>query len=387
MTYATKLREHITRYAPADRPALIRFQREMFGADARQLDEEHFEWLFERNPYRRPGGPQMWVYRHNGEIVGQQGGIPFELKVGREYHRASWAIDLMVHPRWRLRGVGPALSETYVASNEITIGLGLSDSAYKAFLRAGWTDMGLIPLYVRPLDVRRMLEGRLPGRGRLHLLGSAATPLVRTADALCEAYARCRGVRIQLVDRFDEAVDALWAEVCDGCAVIARRDFRALRWRFDTLVNRDRYERLYLLRGDRLRGYAVVRSGMRHDAPVGVIIDYLCTPEWIRPLFARCVAYLRNAGAAAIYCTTLCRAAGKSMRTLGFIRRKSGLRLMIRPSEPSHPLCEMALNARNWFITTADSDGDHSIAEERGLRVGSSLGSSDEVANHGVKDG
>ena len=359
MTYATKLREHITRCAPADRPALIRFQREMFGADARQLDEEHFEWLFERNPYRRPGGPQMWIYRHNGEIVGQQGGIPFELKVGREYHRASWAIDLMVHPRWRLRGVGPALSETYVASNEITIGLGVSDLAHKAFLRAGWTDMGLIPLYVRPLDVRCMLEGLLPGRGRLHLLGRAAAPIVRGADAFCEAYARCRGVSIQLVDRFDEAIDALWTEVCGDYAVIARRDLCALRWRFDAATNGERYERLYLLQGDRLIGYAVVRLGRRHAVPVGLIIDYLCTPEWMRALFACCVGCLRGMGAVAVYCTTLCKAAERAVRPLGFFRRESGMRLMVRLGKSGSPPSEAAEDVRKWFVTMADSDGDY----------------------------
>jgi GNAT superfamily N-acetyltransferase len=368
MSLAVRLRQEITRYAPRDRGLLREFQREQFGAQARQLDEEHFEWLFNRNPWQPSEGPQLWICKKDGKVVGQQAGVPFHLKVGRRYCRASWAIDLMVDPRWRLRGVGPALSEVYTASNEITVGLGISDAAHKAFLRAGWLDLGTVPLYVRPLDVNRMPKGRFPGDGGHAWVGRMANPVVRLFDMVGGTCARWKGAILRPVEQFDERVDALWDAVCGRYAVIARRDFRGLHWRFDALPDRHDYRRFCLMEGDTLRGYAVIRMAICHGAAAGIVVDYLAAPEWLRPLFARGVEYLRNAGAAAVYCTTLGPGVGAWTHPLGFVRRESGVRLMVRLSEAVRTLSRAVANARHWFITLADSDADyhhHQRAEGR----------------------
>ncbi|NQU75673.1 MAG: GNAT family N-acetyltransferase, partial [Planctomycetes bacterium] len=223
--YAAKLKEQISRYTTENRSALVEFQREMFGQSARQQLEEHFQWLFELNPFRRDDGAELWLCKKDGRVVGQQAGIPFELTIRSHVFRASWAVDLMVHPQWRLRGVGAALSQTYVESNDIVAGLGISDAAYKAFLRAGWTDLGCIPLYVRPLDVGAMLRGR---SSTSHLAQAAATglrPLVWLVDAACDVRARWSGATLEPVEQFDHRVDELWKAVAPCYPVIARRDY------------------------------------------------------------------------------------------------------------------------------------------------------------------
>ena len=359
MSYAARLQREVSRYTPADRLALAEFRREMFGRENPRQDEDYFQWLFEHNPCRPADGAQIWICRKGGKIVGHQAGIPFQLKVANGYHRASWAIDLVVQPQWRLRGVGPVLSQTHAAANGIVAGLGISDAAFKAFLRAGWTDMGSIPLYVRPLDARRMLRHRNSPGPLASLAGRAANPFLRFADAVYDAYVRCKGVTVQLVERFDERVDALWASCCDSFPVIARRDFRSLRWRFDDLPDPRRYQRLYLLQGSRLRGYAVTRLEMMHGAKSGVIVDYLSTPQWVTPLIAGCVKQLQSSGAAAVYCSSLCHSAGLFMPALGFIRRRSGLRFMVLPNNTDPSSAGLITGARNWFITSADSDAEH----------------------------
>jgi hypothetical protein len=85
-------------------------------------------------------------------------------------------------------------------------------------------------------------------------------------------------------------------------------------------------------------GHAVIRMAVCHGAAAAIIVDYLASPEWLRPLFARGVEYLRNVGAAAVYCTTLGPGVGAWTRPLGFIRRESTLRLMGQVSALSgHP--------------------------------------------------
>ena len=359
MTYAKKLHGQIARYAPEDRPALAAFQREMFGEQSRQGDEEHFRWLFERNPHRLPDGPQIWLCRKNGQVLGQQVGIPFSLKVAGQCHRASWAIDLMVRPEWRLRGVGAALSEAYTSTNAITVGLGISDAAYRAFLRGGWIDLGFVSRYVRPLDMTALLGGPSSGRGLARLIGRAADAFVRLADAAVAGYVRCSDLAMKQVDRFDERVDELWASVSRDYKVIARRDFSSLHWRFDLSPERRRYQRLYLCGQGGLRGYAVVRMGEWRGRPAGFVVDYLSRPQDVAALFAGCLVHLRNAGACVLCCITLNRAAEPYLRALGFLRRRYATRLMALPAEAVGDIRTAIAEPANWFVTSADSDEDH----------------------------
>jgi len=364
MTIAKRLRQEITQYTPADRPGLVEFQREAFGPHARQSDEDHFGWLFGSNPFRPADGYPIWLCKKGREVVGQQAGIPFDLKAGRRCFRASWAVDLRVNPQWHLRGVGPTLSEIHVARNQITCSLGVTSSAQRMYLRSGWMDLGSVPLYVRPLDVSRMLSGRGIEHRIAHLAGKAAEPLVRLADAAWGAYVRRGGYMMRPVARFDERVDALWAEVCGRYPAIARRDLSSRRWRFDACPLRQRYHKLYLLEGDRLRGYAVARLEVAHGSLAGTIVDYLSAPEWLMPLFAGCVEYLRSTGAAAVRCATLNCRAGRRLHALGFVKRKNESRFMVRLRQTDPFLSELVGDARNWFLTMADGDMDLACVPE-----------------------
>lgn len=349
---------NVSRATPEDRPAIRIFQREMFGENSNQLDEERYEWLFERNPYRRADNLHLWICKPHGQVVGQQGGIPFELKVQTGYHQASWAIDLMVHPRWRLRGVGPALWETHIQSNYITLSLGVSDLAYGAYLRAGWIDMGVIPLYVRPLDVREMLRGRRVDNPLAVFGGKAIQPLIRLADAGWDAYARCSRTRLVRIDQFDQRADGLWREANQHYPIIARRDYRSLRWRFDEAPDRDRYKRYYLMQGRDLRGYAVLRLGERHGAAAGFFVDFLSEPQWTQPLLAGCLRYFRRCGLAAAYYSAQNQSGQPFLRRLGFMRRSSEQRFMVRVDKGDGRLTDVLSDLNNWFITMGDSDAD-----------------------------
>lgn len=361
MALADRLRQQVTRFRPEDRPALIEFQREVFGPGARQLDEQHFEWLFYRNPFRQDDDLPIWLFRKDGKVIGQQSGIPFELKVGNQFFHASWAIDLRVHPDWHLRGVGPVLTEALTASSEITVGLGITDAAYKAFRRAGWIDIGFIPTYIRLLDIHLLAKARWNGRPLARVAGVVGNSLLRIADTFYYAYERCKGAILEPVERFDERVDALWAAASACYPAIARRDLHSLRWRFDTLPDAGRYQRHYVHAKGGLRGYVVTRMGAWHDEKVGHIVDYLAAPHDVLSVFACTLESLRSQGAAAAYCTTLNPAARLAMYALGFLPRPPDVHLMVRVGTPDSALAGLAGGVRNWFITVADSDQDHRL--------------------------
>jgi hypothetical protein len=158
MSYARDIENSVLPYGPGDRSVLRAFQREYFGPQSRQCSDAFSEWLFERNPHRAPGTPVQWICKRDGIVLGQQASIPVVLKAGDFEHRASWGVDLMVRSEWRLRGIAPLLAGAYERSAGILLGLGISQAAYRAFTRAGWSDMGRLQLMVRPLDAQACSE-------------------------------------------------------------------------------------------------------------------------------------------------------------------------------------------------------------------------------------
>ncbi len=355
MDFAVRLREQITRYRPEHRGALVDFQREMFGADSKQANAEHFQWLFGRNPFQKNGNFPVWLCMKEGKVVGQQCAIPTELSIRNQLHRASWVVDLMVRPEWRLKGVGPALSETSASENGITAALGVTEAAHKAFLRAGWIDLGVVPEFVRPVDVGSMMKVRSFDHRLVRLAGPIANWLMRMNHRVLKACVCARKAATQLVPAFDARVDQLWANVKEHYPVIARRDWQALKWRFDSVPNPSRYRRFYLLEQDQLRGYAVVRLSTQHELPVAVIVDYLASPRWQTPLIASCIQQL-GTEVAAIYCSTLNSTLHASLRLLGFLRSSAGPRVVIRLADGCESLRTVLADRQNWFLTKADSD-------------------------------
>jgi len=353
----------IARLDPGDRPTLAAFQREHFGERAMQHRPEHHRWLFEDVPRPDPEGVQLWVCKRKDAVVGQQGGIPFRLKAGERMLRASWSIDLMVAPEWRLRGVGPALTDAHAMCNEATVSLAPSDAAYKAYKRAGWLDLGSVPTYVRVIDPVPCVAVT-PFAARLGRAGRAAAavagPVLATASFAYAAAALAAGARVEVVERFDERVDPLWRDAAQRYPVIAERSLDFLRWRFDRGPAVRQAKRLYITRRGQLMGYVVLRADRWRGVPVMVVLDYLVRPGWTAAAFALAVEYARRERAAALLCRTLNPEAARPLAAMGFACLKNGLnmptRMLARAGFGAEDSAALLSDPANWYVTAADSD-------------------------------
>ena len=93
-----------------DLDELRAFQDASYGDRVDRIAVRWPDWLYRENPFRDPDGIGIWISRGDDRIVGQQAEIGVGLHACGEDVRAQAAIALMVDPAWRLRGVGPALS-------------------------------------------------------------------------------------------------------------------------------------------------------------------------------------------------------------------------------------------------------------------------------------
>jgi GNAT superfamily N-acetyltransferase len=361
MKVPVRLKAGVERIRPLDpehRDAVAAFQRAHYPAGSRQVHPACVEWMYGQNPHAGDAGPGFWVYRRDGEIVGQQGEMPVELQAGGQTRRISWAVDLMVDPAWRLRGLGPALIATLLDSNPLVGVLYASEQGFPAFLRSGLTDVGPMPVYRRPLDMGRALQlPRVPRAVRrvAPLLG----PLARLADAGAAGLTRLAGARLVPVEQFDERVDEVWASVAPHHRVIATRDLTALRWRIDQRPDHAVLRRYYLERRGRALGYVVLRPTTSAGERTAIVVDYLAPPRWVAPLLLAAGRAARSEGAVAISVRTWNHGAARSLALAGFSRRFGSddhpIHLMVHCADDAE-LCAAVLEPGSWFLTAADSD-------------------------------
>jgi GNAT superfamily N-acetyltransferase len=360
MTVMAWSQRGIARFDPSDQPSLEAFQRANFGPGSLQVDRDHRRWLLADVPRRDPEGVQLWVCNRNGAVVGQQAGIPFTLEAGGQPRRASWAIDLMVAPEWRLRGVGPALSEAHVAASEVTVSLGISDTAYKSYRRAGWTDIGTIPTFLRVIDPLRCLRVSPYDGGLARLAARLGRPALAVAAQGYRLAALAAGSRLVEVPAFDERSDMVWRGVAGNHTLIARRDLAFLRWRFDASPAAGRLRRFYVMRRGLPVAFLVLRIDRWRGEPVGVVLDYLARPGWLMPAFAHLVALATRGRLSALLVRTLNTRAPSALSPMGFICLPNGLktptRAMVRTGPGGEDLAPVLADRDNWFITAADSD-------------------------------
>ena len=364
MRMPTALLAGIRRYRADDAADLADFQLRTFGPDTRQVDRARDAWLFDRNPYRSGDDRDMWVCRRDDTIVGQQAAIPFVLQVGAVDHPAAWGIDLMVADEWRMRGPGPALLTTMLAEHPIVGVVNMSDAGYALCQGMGFTDLGIIPVYLRPLDLVRAADlGGLPGGARR--VAPVAGPLLRAADTAAVAALRAAGVRLERVDRFDERVDEVWRVATQaGDVMMARRDAQAVAWSIDERPDRDRMQRYYLVRRGRTLGYVVLRTSSSAETHGVVVVDYLAPPRWVAPMLVAAGVDARRQGAVAMSVKTRNEAADRYLRAAGFVRRARGadhpIRFMVycRDDELRSQLAERG----RWYTTSADCDLEYGMA-------------------------
>ena len=345
----------ILRYREPDRAALLAFRREHYGAGSAQADGAYVDWQFRDAPGVAATGAPLHVAWKEGRIVGTIGTIRTSLHVAGRVVPACWVVDFAVSRELRRGGIGEALSAASRADGRTRLVIDATPATQGIIARAGHHGFGDVPLFVRPIDPRRLSRShRLPRP--LAVLAGATRPAFAALDAAALRSARSQRVELVETAALDERADALFAALAGRHPVICRRDRAWLEWRFQRYPRKGRYRLHWLMKGGEAAGYAVLREGVHRDLAAGVLADYLSPPELVPALLALAIERFRAAGAAVVTCLNLNpRAAGAFFR-LGFFRRRSGWSFAARPESPS--IGAAFFDRRSWFITAADSNVD-----------------------------
>jgi GNAT superfamily N-acetyltransferase len=328
----------------------------MYGASSIVADESYVRWTYLQHPLASATEPGLWVYRKDGRVEGEQGMLPVAVKIGSATYRGGWVIDLAVSQAFQLKGVGAMLNEIAFKEAELSLGFEVSKAARRSFLRAGWQDLGTVPLWVRPLEASAVVRGReedIP----LRVAARATSVLLRAHEWLASLAVLLLRTELVQVQRFDERADRIWESVSPAYPVIARRDRTYLNWRFADFP-RPRYRLFYLVVARDAVGWVVLRLGERNGEPAGFIIDMLCLPRWLPVLLARCVSFFRAERASAVVCLHRSPSADRIFPALGFLQRDSGWPFMWRNRTLPSAAVQLASDPLQWYLTAGDSNVD-----------------------------
>jgi GNAT superfamily N-acetyltransferase len=210
--------------------------------------ESHYRWKF----HSFPAKPTSYEYGAHleGEMIGYYAAIPFEYRVGGERRVAGMVCDVMTGSRARGKGVftkmgAHALAQMKDQGVDFTTGYPIRPEVLPGHLKVGWKVVQTMPIYLRVLRTRALLDskklGFLAPLGDLAALGFKVLPRVLRGNT--------HTVQLMTVNEFleDPGYPAFLEQWLQGVpnGLVKSRDF--LRWRlgapqtsYRVVVARDR---------------------------------------------------------------------------------------------------------------------------------------------------
>lgn len=336
-----------------DAEELFHLYEDVFGEALAESSRRRWRWQYLDNPATATAGPEIWVARDGGTLLGQYASMPVQLRWGDREVRSSWGMDVFLSPAARGRGVGARLFTAWSDHVEVALGLGLTTSSHGLFQKLRYADVGPVPFYYRILDGRAVAARRLGPR----LAGVAGRILDAGWRLRHPERARASDVVVAPVARFDERYDALWDRAGASYAMCVRRDAAYLDWKYVECPHR-RYDIVEATRDGTLAGFAVSRHEDHRGLRLGWIVDLFAHADdhAVRDaLIGNVLDGFRRAGVARAQAFGMHAAVGADLARRGFRPGRSPMQFCVRARVPSDGV--LAATGR-WHVMFGDSDMD-----------------------------
>jgi GNAT superfamily N-acetyltransferase len=291
-------RYELAAYEPAQREDYLRLLRDAWGDAA--LSGAEFDWWFSRNP----AGSLMSVARDDGRVVGVAAHSLYRMILGGQERLATFSVHATTDPVARGRGIFVGLERKHEQEAEsrgaaVVLAFASAPTAPLFLGPLGWTEVGRLRVWGRPLPRVRLRHGAAERVERFEFEGDAA---------------------------------AVWPN-----HVV--RDAEFLNWRY---LDSPRDYVAYRVDG----GYAVLGHKVHRGRPIALVAD-LVGP--VRPLLRACVAGVKRGTRALIGLPGPGEAA--PYLSCGFVPTPMSLHFMGKRLAG-----ELDADPRAWRFTLGDTD-------------------------------
>jgi len=350
----------VVKYLPENLAETTDMTREFYG-DSWISDPEFLQWQYVDNP----GGPAVIQLARDvttDQLAGQYVVIPMRFKVNEETVLGSLSLNTLTRAIYSGQGIFTGLAKAvYRDSSEqgskFCYGFP-NPNSYPGFTKKlGFTDLGNVPLLLRPLNTKALVQKKFGS-----LLAAFALPFTlyyqvkERSDERYEVYS--------LTDSNISEMDAFWTKICAKYPIMGVRDAAYLRWRYFDIPLRD-YQ-VYGVRqkdSSTLLGYIVGRCTEVNGMSSGMIVDFLVDPrhpaagnKLVRRLLRFFVANNMDLAGSLMLSHT---EESRILKAEGFFTCPKALEpqpfpVVYRSFSP--PLEDPYLDLKRWFLTMGDYD-------------------------------
>ena len=352
----------IGRRQPEDEEVLDRMYQEVFGAEAARLNRSRWQWQYKENPHCPSEGPEIWVAKEGGEVLGQYASMPVRLKVKDQTVRASWGMDVMVRSSVQRKGVGSRLFLYWDKNVEASLGLGLSLASYTLFQKLQWHDVGPVPCYTRVLDPALLLARRIGSVPAAFVapFAKALLGLTFPARGRRAVGTSLEGVEVQpLEGAFEDGFDRLWEKASPGFDFVAERTSNYLEWKYH-LAPHVTYEVFQAKRDGEVAGFIVLRVAETGGVRLGLVVDLFAHPDdrtVLDALLDRAADWGRHNRVARLQSFTFDQRLARRLRYKGFFEIGSPMQFCLRIRK-QYADDAFFRDTSRWHVAFGDSDQD-----------------------------
>lgn len=338
-------------YQESDLPQVEQLHSLLYDTDlAEQATWYPYVWKWLET---HPLADQMhrWVIVDGDRVVGFLGATPQTYRINGQRVVAHTPGDYMIHPDYGFHAL--SLMRTYFRTCPNTVTCDWLPAVIAVQTRLGTKPVGQLEHFGKPLVGAKLplpME-KLPG-----IATRLATVALRAADALL-CLGITRGVRLEVVDDFDERFDRFFERTTQAVPCQAEKDAAFLRWRYGPGSPHAEKRVLMATEGGEIAGYAVLRLTTTDRA--GYILDLTVAPgrdDVARMLLRHTVRYFHRVGAQLIryrYLESPIAPRRRDVIRFGFLPRKQRHSLFVKFAEPA---LENAATSGTWGYNAGDGE-------------------------------
>jgi GNAT superfamily N-acetyltransferase len=332
-----------------DHPDVVRLLGEtMAGGPTGERTADFFTWKHYRNPF----GPSLGLLATvDGRLAGVRLFMRWAFEAGGRRIDAVRAVDTATHPDFQGKGIFRTLTLGLLGEIDAA---GAADLVFNTpngnsrpgYLKMGWSEVGTVPVLVRPLRPGRFVRGMAGARA------ASASGKGHTDDPIEHSpLPVCRLPRAISAFEDEAALTALLSDLPSLPTLHTPVDTRFLRWRYAEAVGLD--YRCAVVHDERgVAGVAFGRLRRRGGLAEFTLADVITRPD-DRHAARALVRMVRRSSGADHICSVLrpgaARAAGA--RT-GFLRTPGlGIALVANPRRAT---AVDVMDLRNWSPTLGD---------------------------------
>lgn len=339
-------------------PAYLRFIAKVLGPDECEHRRKVISSMHERMP-GRDRFPLRHVILDGERVAASLGYMPADFWINGERVAVRFTHDLLVDPDYRGQGLAKLVVDNARSLGDFFPGgMWMTDPCYKIHLACGFDDVTALTTHTLALDVASFVaQKQLPTAKRLVARAGLSLTRARTLAHANRVLARA-GDSVQVIDRFDGALDATWARLGASYRITLARDAAYLNWRYADHPHLGYRFAIASKNGD-AAGFVVWRPSSVGEKRA-VVTDFLVAKGDVATferLLSHVIVQASRAQCHSLSIVTTQAWASRTLRSFGFYPRAARNTWVIAGWQNRVPK-EWLADHDPWHVVLGDSDGD-----------------------------